>query len=732
MLLLFQAYWILPLLVWLLVLIVKRVNNYALYVAIALSLVTGIVHHHSSDLQHCESKGSQRGLLSCVVLPDTFRVFGTTLSAEATLADGENCRFSYQLRNRAELEQFEGFTTPILLDAYAKIELIQPTTNKLTFDRQRYWESRGIRRNLVVKDIRKIRYATPTNLFQAISWQVQSVHRRLVLWFEECPNVIRDYGQTLFLGVMREDFFSDNGGIKELGLLHLFSISGFQVDVAYAIWLGLTKRLSMTRESTLLSVQVVLILLWCFAGGVQSLIRPIMFGILTAWRGLRWITISRADAWGMTLLVGVCVEPAVLGQLGGQLSYLLSFGLLWLIDKPSWWRSTFLGALITPLILWHTGVFHPLSLIVNVIAVPVFSMFVIPLICLGAVASVSQLEWLANFINVGLGTFQSAVSFIGDVSPEVVVGRPLIGTCAVMMIGTLAVLYGRLRIGAMVWTSCLLMTMIWHTLSPVGTVTFFDIGQGDATLIRQPGGKTVMVDVGGSVKPKPTGWSSTVERNFQAEMLASYCRLSGIQRINTLILTHKDTDHIGNFSAFSNEIKVNQVLIPAGMLQTGAGRRLKHPNIQEVTAAKCADFDILHPFRSGDAENEDSVVLSVQTGPKRSLFPGDLDKAGELAVIEKWPSLRAGILKFGHHGSRTSSAPEFVKVLGPEYGIVSAGRRNRFGHPHAPTLQTANDYKMKVWSTAVHGMIEYKWLNRFDWWEVKNHGDNLEQSNDRR
>ena len=93
-------------------------------------------------------------------------------------------------------------------------------------------------------------------------------------WFEKLPKGLRDYGETLLLGYTRSEFYTENGGIQLLGLMHLFSISGFQVTIVYQIWRYLSQRLWIQREHSLVIVQFILIILWVFAGGVQSLISP--------------------------------------------------------------------------------------------------------------------------------------------------------------------------------------------------------------------------------------------------------------------------------------------------------------------------------------------------------------------------------------------------------------------------------------------------------------------------
>ncbi|MFR6558892.1 MAG: ComEC/Rec2 family competence protein [Weissella confusa] len=112
-----------------------------------------------------------------------------------------------------------------------------------------------------------------------------------------------------------------------------------------------------------------------------------------------WLRLSAVDAWGIALLGGLLLEPGVLHNLGGQLSYLLTFGLLWLEGKPGWWQCVFLSLLILPLLLWHTYAWHPIGILANLIAMPLFTWLVIPVLTVGILAAWLNITALTNWCN---------------------------------------------------------------------------------------------------------------------------------------------------------------------------------------------------------------------------------------------------------------------------------------------------------------------------------------------
>lgn len=117
------------------------------------------------------------------------------------------------------------------------------------------------------------------------------------------------------------------------------------------------------------------------------------------------------------------------------------------------------------------------------------------------------------------------------------------------------------------------------------------------------------------------------------------------------------------------------------------------------------------------------MVLYGQFGLKSFIFMGDLDRRGERQVLQDYPSLKVNIVKLGHHGSRTSSDPNFIKQLEPELAIISAGRHNRYGHPNQETLNTLKMENISSLSTQNQGMIKYCYGSGYGYFKTQLKGD---------
>jgi competence protein ComEC len=239
------------------------------------------------------------------------------------------------------------------------------------------------------------------------------------------------------------------------------------------------------------------------------------------------------------------------------------------------------------------------------------------------------------------------------------------------------------------------------------TLLFVDVGQGDATLIRTPGGHWVAVDAG----PNLNGWDAG--RRVLVPLLRRY--RAGL--LSAFLMSHAHLDHIGGASTLFAEIPVGLVIDP--------GERVAEPAYEEWLAELAArgtrwhpveagvawtidsvEFRVRHPPRSwpnwGDNLNEDSIVLEVRYHDFAALLMGD---AGFVAESSLAGSVQhVDLLRVGHHGSRSASSEEFLAEARPEVAVISVGR-NRYGHPAPETLGRLGAAAIRVWRTDREGTI---------------------------
>ena len=257
----------------------------------------------------------------------------------------------------------------------------------------------------------------------------------------------------------------------------------------------------------------------------------------------------------------------------------------------------------------------------------------------------------------------------------------------------------------------------WSWLSAHGDgklhVSFLDVGQGDSAFIRLPRGSTLLVDTG--------GLAGTTTFDIGDRVVAPVLRAAGVRRLDYLVLTHGDPDHIGGASAIIEEFRPRHILegtpvprfVPLQVLHAAASaRRLdwrtvtagEHLRLDEV------EISVLHPsppdWERQRVRNDDSIVLDLRWHDVSIVLTGDIGKAVERGLIPSLTTAPLRIVKVPHHGSLTSSTPEFIGALNPRMAIFSAGRNNRFGHPAPEIVERYQSAGVQILRTDQHGEID--------------------------
>jgi len=242
-------------------------------------------------------------------------------------------------------------------------------------------------------------------------------------------------------------------------------------------------------------------------------------------------------------------------------------------------------------------------------------------------------------------------------------------------------------------------------------VTFIDVGQGDAALIRFPRGRTLLIDAGGLA-----GGGFDIGDRVVAPVL----RDAGVRRLDALALTHGDPDHIGGAAAIVDEFRPREVWegipvprsAPLTALRTRAqALGAKWANVYRDDHVVFDDVEVLarHPDRADwerqKVRNDDSLVLELRWREVSIVFTGDIGKAVEPRVAAATPAAAVRIVKVPHHGSLTSSSGAFVEAMHPQIAVVSVGRSNHFGHPAPEVIDRYRSVRAETFRTDRDGAI---------------------------
>lgn len=261
----------------------------------------------------------------------------------------------------------------------------------------------------------------------------------------------------------------------------------------------------------------------------------------------------------------------------------------------------------------------------------------------------------------------------------------------------------------LLFTVFFLFYIDWQNSHHSFTFAMLDVGQGDGLFLESPTGTQVMFD--GGPPRKVLGPLQRVMSPFD-------------KTIDALIITNPDADHISGFLDILKNYKVGVVLESGTLTDSKTYQNLreeiKKQNIPDILARRGMRLDlgggvvidILFPDRdvSAWATNDGSVVARLSYGKTSIMLTGDAGAKTEQIILAEnsQVQLKSTILKVGHHGSRTSSFPSFVKAVSPEYALISDGKDNNYGHPHSETLETLTKFGAKIFRTDLLGTIVVK------------------------
>lgn len=539
----------------------------------------------------------------------------------------------------------------------------------------------------------------------------------------------------------------------DAGLVHLLSVSGTHVAVIAGALatMGAALRLGPTvvTGGTLVLVAGYVLLLGAPPPAVRS---AAMLAVDALTRRLQR-PVHPWTALGLGAVVPT-VDPGVVTDLGWQLSVagmaalVVARGMLRLRPvalrrraRPGWWaqgqrrmarlRGTarlvvlegatgvLAGVVTAPLVAWHFGRLSLVAPLANLVAAPVVAVLQPALFLAVLVAPVPALaSWVSGACGVLLGLFDNlarvAAAVPGaalPVAPSGVETLAVGAAIACAMVASAALRpspWWRAAAGALV-------VAVAAPLLPVGSghleAHILDVGQGDAIALRTPRGRWVLIDAGRRWEGGDAGRRTVIP----------YLRRRGGD-VALFILTHAHEDHVGGAATVVDALHPRAWWEPAfatsspayaqalealdrrGIPWTRAtpGRRLR---LDGVT------FTVLAPDSAWTAQqqdaNETSVVVRVDYGDRRLLFTGDAEAAEEAWLVARagCVSLRADVLKLGHHGSRTSTTTQFLEAVSPRVAVASVGADNRYGHPSPQVVDRLAASDIPLWRTDLDGTV---------------------------
>lgn len=535
------------------------------------------------------------------------------------------------------------------------------------------------------------------------------------------------------------------------GTTHIIAISGFNITIIASIFEKLTSRLFKRRRALIVAMLGVMAYT-IFVGASAAVVRAAVMGVLFLLaQYLGRSTYAPVSLFGAGFFMTLH-DPHVLWDVGFQLSFVATLGLMRYTDPleraferlfsrfmPKRDAREAVGfiseALIvtmaaqittTPLILYYFGRLSLVTLFTNLLILPVQSYVMI----FGGVATLLGLLWLPLgqiggwaawvFLTYTIGMVRTTARAPLASTPMQMTGDMVWGYYALLAgltwwqsqtearrraLWSRFVASGRAKIvagGAVI--SLTLLVAFWRSL-PDGRlhVVFLDVGQGDAIFIQTPSGKQVLIDGG----PSETQALSELGRHMPF----------WDRTLDLVLLTHPDADHITGLLPVLERYRVSTVIYREVGCATSLCERwdqlldVEGATVYQGQAGMTLTLDdgvhveVIHPGeRLVGGPNDNSVVTRLTYGRLSILLPGDIEADVERALAARGASLQSAVLKAAHHGSCSSTTPEFLEAVNPEMVVISVGTDNRFGHPCDGVLDRLEH--VPYYRTDLHGAVE--------------------------
>lgn len=501
--------------------------------------------------------------------------------------------------------------------------------------------------------------------------------------------------------------FCDNTLSKEIkesyrinGISHLFSVSGMHINFFVSIiYLYLNKITYNKRIKYLITNIFIITYLILFPS--SSLLRSAVMSILYSINYLLKLKIKKIDILLLTLGVSLLINPFIIYGLGYIYSYTITFFLV--LSSSTLKKKNKINKIIyisllsflvsIPITIYNSFEINIISILLNIILVPIISIIILPITILTYIFPI-----LDSILYLFTNTLETISLFISKINiTKIIFPKPslliIVLYYIIFLLSYQNKKYFYLNI------ILLIIIYIYPYLNSNFEVVMFEVGEADCHLIKYPYNKnTILIDTGKN------------QYKIKNEVIP-YLKSIGIKKIDYLIITHGDEDHIGGSITLINNFQVKNVILNKGTFTDLEKELIKNLNkkkipyqinINKINQSNHTIY-LLNNTKYNN-ENDNSIITYFTYQKYKFLYMGDASITTEDNLLENYNLNNISILKVGHHGSNTSSSKDFISQINPSISLISVGENNIYHHPNKEVINNLS--KSRIYRTDINNMVK--------------------------
>ena len=646
----------------------------------------------------------KEGFIKVSGLIDKIKIDGNKVNI--TLKAKEKLIINYYVKSKEEQDVFKNYKLGDKLEVEGILNRPSDNSNFYLFNYRKYLLSNKIYYIMSADKVKLVR--KNNSLFYKIK---NYIYKRV----EKLES--KNYLLAFIIGDNNDIDEDIKNSYKDNGISHLFAISGLHITIFSSILFFILNKIIKHKEIVFLLISLFLIFYMFLTGLSPSIIRATIFFIIL---NINIFNLKTINLYLILLCIVLIINPYNIYNNGFLFSYIVSFYLILFNSIMIHNRNYFIKLLITSFISFIVGIpiminsysqINLLSIIFNLFYVPFITFIVFPLSLITIIIPIFD-----PILKICISILEESSLFLSKINIFTIILRHINILIFIFYYALISFILIMMKMKKYLYIGLLVILIFIHSIySKYDTfITFLDVGQGDSIIVSIKN-KNILIDTGGRVSFTKEEWMKR-DYSISDNIIIPSLKAHGISKLNFLILTHGDFDHMGEAINLVNNFKVEKVVFNCGPYNDLENELIKVLDKKKIKYYSCIkelniDKNKLYFLQTKeyDNENDNSNVIITELNGYRFMFMGDASSITEKEILNKYNLPDMDVLKVGHHGSKTSSSKEFIDEINPKYSIISVGKNNRYGHPNKEVLNNLKN--TKIYRTDQDGSVILKIKN---------------------